>query len=78
MLALCSPNATETLELAVTPARSVTSEDNLCSEVKSGPPLTEQFRGPLTAEQEAAMMEMTDLQCGKDQQVTHLQLQCTY
>ena len=83
MLALRSPNATETLELAVTPARSVTSGDNLYSEVKSDPPLTEQFRGPLTAEQEAAMMEIgvTDLQCGSyhfSQQVTHLQLQCTY
>ena len=76
VLTLCSPNATETLELAVTPAKSVTSEDNLYSEVKCDPPLTEQFQDPLTAEQAAAMIDIgvTDLQCGNDhfsQQVTH-------
>ena len=53
---LCSFNAAENLDSTVTPAQSVTSDENVYDKIKSDPPLVEQFQG-LEVDEDKLMIE---------------------
>lgn len=58
--ALCSCNAAENLDSTVTPAQSVTSDENVYDKIKSDPPLVEQFQG-LEVDEGKLMIEMYNI-----------------
>ena len=74
LLTQCSFNTAENLDPTVTPAQSVTSDENVYNKIKSDPPLVEHF--PLDTT-DMVEIGVVDLQCGNyhfSQQVMHLQV----